>query len=102
MADVEIRENGTSVTVNKGDRIIIRISENPTTGYQWTPDTIPDHLELESTGVTPPEPLQAGAAGERLIRLRASRPGHGVAEFTLTRPWESQSLDRWRAGVTVT
>jgi predicted secreted protein len=35
MADIEVREQGMRVIASPGDRIVIRIPENGTTGYQW-------------------------------------------------------------------
>jgi predicted secreted protein len=103
VADIEIRENGASVTARQGDRIYIRIPENPTTGYRWAPGAIPDLLELTSSEFIPPAQLKPGAGGERVVVLRATRPGSGQAEFVLARPWESgEPADRWRVTVTVT
>ncbi len=103
MPDVEVRESGLSITVSEGDRLIVRVSENSTTGYQWSPGTITDALELESSEFTPPRDPRPGAGGERVIVLRATHAGRGTAEFTLTRPWEDKEpLQRWRVDVTVT
>jgi inhibitor of cysteine peptidase len=103
LGDIEIRENGANITANQGDRILIRIPENPTTGYRWAPGDIAEELELESNEFTPPEELRPGAGGERVIALRATRPGSSHAEFVLARPWEDREpADRWRVTVTVT
>ncbi len=101
MADIEIHENGASVTVSQGDRLVIRIPENPTTGYRWAPGALAEHLELEASEFTPPAELRPGAGGERVITLRATRPGQGEAEFLLSRPWEREPAERWRVAVTV-
>ncbi len=102
MTDIEIRENGASVSVRQGDRIIVRIPENATTGYRWTPGSLAEHLELESDDFVPPAPLRPGAGGERVIALRAKHPGSGQTEFVLRRPWETgEPVDRWHVAVTV-
>jgi predicted secreted protein len=103
VGDIEIRENGANVAVSQGDRVVIRIPENPTTGFRWAPGHIADSLELESNEFTPPEQLRPGAGGERVIALRATRPGTHQAEFLLARPWEDKEpAERWRVAVTVT
>ncbi len=102
MADVEVRESGTAVSVAAGDRIVIRLAENPTTGYQWTISSVPDPLELLSSEFVAPERLQPGAAGERLVVLRARSAGHSEVALKLARAWEQREpLAQWHVGVTV-
>jgi inhibitor of cysteine peptidase len=103
VADIEIRESGTSVTVSPGDRIVIRVPETPSTGYQWAPETIPDALELISSEFEPPTQLRPGAAGERTIHLSATKPGRGETIFRLVRGWQTDApLAQLTVNVTVT
>jgi inhibitor of cysteine peptidase len=89
MAEVEIRESGVRAVVAADDRVIIRLPENATTGYQWTIDDMPNSLEVERNDLIPPGSDAPGAAGERRIVLRARRPGAARVGLSLRRPWES-------------
>jgi predicted secreted protein len=102
MADIEVREQGTRVMASPGDRIVIRIPENASTGYQWEVEQVADPLELESSEmVPPPEPAGPGAGGERRVVLRARGAGQARVALRLERPWERQPTDRFEIDVTV-
>jgi inhibitor of cysteine peptidase len=101
--DVEVRENAASVVVSSGDRVVIRIPENASTGYQWSIEELTAPLKLESSDpVTSSEPAP-GAAGERVLKLRASERGEGRVVLVLSRPWERDTPpeDRFHIAVTV-
>lgn len=101
MGDIEVREQGTRVTATPGDRIVIRIPENATTGYQWQVEHVADPLELESSEMTPPAEAAPGAGGERRVVLRARRPGQARVALKLQRTWERKPTERFEFDVTV-
>jgi predicted secreted protein len=101
LADIEIREKGTRVTASPGDRIVIRLPENATTGYQWQVEQVADRLELESSEMIPPAEAAPGAGGERRVVLRARGAGQAQVALKLERPWEWQPTDRFEFDVTV-
>jgi inhibitor of cysteine peptidase len=104
MADVEVRTHNSSVTVAPGDRIVIRIPENPTTGYQWSLRDIPSLLVLERDEFMPPSQPTPGAGGERVVVLRAPAgiaSGSGEVVLVLQRPWETQPADQFHIKVRI-
>lgn len=87
-------QNGASVTLAIDDRLVFSLPETPTTGYRW---------QLESSGsesfalvddVYTPDSMQPGAAGTRVITLRAAKPFHGKVQLRLSRAWEAEEALR--------
>lgn len=69
-----------------GEEVTIRLAENPATGFRWSgPDHDPNVLQYQGseyeTGGTRP-----GAAGTRLVRLRAIAPGESWIRLRSSRP----------------
>jgi predicted secreted protein len=91
---VEITTSGTRVEAEPGEEIVIRLTENTTTGYQWTIMDLGRHVELLD------ERLEAGDT-ERVIRLRATQPGLSKVRLELKRPWERTQIERFEAQVEV-
>jgi inhibitor of cysteine peptidase len=88
MSDIHVEENGAIVTASPGDRIVVTLPENATTGYQWSIVNQSDLLELEGTSLTLPEHAAPGAGGERRIVLRARQSGQANVNLKLRREWE--------------
>ncbi len=103
MTDVELPESGGRVCVGTGDRVTLRLAENPATGYRWALSAISGVIEAESSEFHPGASARPGAGGERVIVLRATQRGDGVAEFILVRSWQpDQPVERRRVEVVVT
>lgn len=75
-------DSGRSIAVAPGTQVILRLPENPSTGYRWQ---IPSGVTIASdqfqeigTG--------AGAGGERMLTVVASTASVRVV-FELSRPW---------------
>jgi inhibitor of cysteine peptidase len=83
-------DNGRSVTVAPGQQVVVRLAENPTTGYRWEP---PAGIEVVSDEFLPAGSTAMGAGGERVFTLAASRTA-GEALFALTRPWGGGAPER--------
>jgi inhibitor of cysteine peptidase len=54
--------NGQIVTVPMGDRVLVRLTENPTTGYTWNA-TVTKGLDIISDKYVAPDTTLMGAPG---------------------------------------
>ena len=101
MAEVTVTsaQNGGAVTVGAGDTVIVRLPENPTTGYRWQVVAggapLGDDFMPASSGA-------AGAAGERVLRFSAPASGVMTLELDSRRAWEAGATPQARFAVTVT
>jgi inhibitor of cysteine peptidase len=78
-------DRGREVTVAAGDRLVLRLPENPTTGFRWTweaPNTIQVTRDENEPGSAP------GAAGVRVLELIAVEPGRAALELSCRRAWD--------------
>jgi inhibitor of cysteine peptidase len=101
VAELEVRRSGQAVQAARGDRIVVLLPENPTTGYGWVLRDVPEQLELASNEYVPPQSTAPGAGGERRVELVASRPGQARIELALERPWEDEAAERFELLVKV-
>lgn len=103
MADHRAGESGAEIAAAPGDRIIVELPENASTGYRWAVAHLPDHLELVDDRLAAPRRRAPGAATTHEFVLRALAPGSGRVVLELARPWEARAPEqRWTAEVTVT
>jgi inhibitor of cysteine peptidase len=102
MADIEVRTSGSAVTMSTADRIVIRLPENATTGYQWSIAQLGEPLEVVSNEMIPPGQMAAGAAGERVVIIKPRGPGHAKLRLELKRAWERDPIEQFEADVQVT
>jgi inhibitor of cysteine peptidase len=84
-----------------GEEVTIRLAENPSTGFVWSaPDHDPNVLRYAGsdyqTGGTRP-----GAAGTRVVRLRAIAPGESWIRLRSGRPTVPGSPGEREYAVTV-
>ncbi len=101
MSDIEVRASGERIRSSTADRIIVRLSENATTGYQWSVAEMTDVLDVESNELVLPSELVRGAAGQRVLVLRPVGIGSGRVSLTLQRRWESEPVERFEFDVDV-
>jgi inhibitor of cysteine peptidase len=99
MADIEVREAGSTVKATAGDRVVVRLPENATTGYQWSVAELGDGLEVESSELVLPTDVKPGAAGERVVSVRLGQTGRTRLVLHLKRQWESEPLERFHVDV---
>jgi inhibitor of cysteine peptidase len=92
-AEVVLHENssGQEVIVRRGDRLVVRLSSNRTTGYSW--DAVITHPgKLTQQGVPLYRPARdrhlVGAGGLEIWSFRAIHRGHTKLIFHYARPWE--------------
>jgi predicted secreted protein len=89
-----------SVVVAVGEEFEIRLQGNPSAGYVWEPDSLPEGIELSGSESVPPgQDSLPGAPGTQVFRFRAREAGDKTLGFVLKRPWESEVADRYEVTV---
>lgn len=93
-------DRGRRVSVQAGERIVLRLPENPTTGYRWGGD-LPVFLRLvrdeNEAGDAP------GAGGVRVMELVADSPGRAEVSLACARAWTADlpATDHFRVTIEV-
>lgn len=97
-------DNGHVVEARKGDMIVLRLPENPTTGFRWQLDRVPGTLELMDDSYQPDPDMQFGSGGVRTFRFRSLETGTGRAELKHWQEWEGDrsTTDRFTVEIQVT
>jgi inhibitor of cysteine peptidase len=91
MADIALGpdDDGTTVSASVGDRIVVTLPENATTGFRWEVESLDSAtLELEASDAVPPHDLQPGQTGARRVVLRVIGEGRAQVRLQLRRSWE--------------
>jgi predicted secreted protein len=88
VGQVEISEaqRGATVAVRVGDRVVLRPADNPSTGYTWTLDDLPEGVQLIDDGYEQPGGVLPGAASTRRFEFTAAAPGHHRLRLVRARP----------------
>ncbi len=97
-------DKGKSLEVHQGDEIVIRLKENPTTGYRWAVDKTDDEiLTLQNSGFSPTPGAGVGGGGSRTFTFKAKKPGSVHLQLKLLRAWEGDSsiIDRYDVTIQV-
>ena len=87
---VEVRvgesEHGSRITAVVGDTVILRLAENPTTGYRWSATCAANLIPSGDSFVQDAPAI--GAGGSRILRFTAVAGGTAAIEATLLCPWQ--------------
>jgi inhibitor of cysteine peptidase len=89
---VNSSSNGQIVTIPVGERVLVRLSENPTTGYTWNATTSKG-LEIVSDTYTAPDSTLMGAPGHRDWILSPKTVDTYTFKAISLRPWEGAKLE---------
>jgi inhibitor of cysteine peptidase len=101
MAEVVLTQtqSGKRVNAAPADVIVIRLAEQPTTGYRWQ---VENAVGLVQTGddftVSSNAP---GTGGERTFRFAIQQSGTAQIALSLRRPWEAGTAPAAHFEVTV-
>lgn len=83
--------SGSAVTVHVGDAIVLRLPENPTTGYRWQIDKVEGSAQHESDSFRLSEDVRIGSGGTREFRFRAASAGTASLRLKRWQPWEGET-----------
>jgi inhibitor of cysteine peptidase len=89
---IEIEAPG-SCQAAVGERVVVRVEETPTTGYQWEVVDPPSAIEVEGSSFEPPSSGAPGASGRRTITLRATEAGTHRLRIERRRAWEPAAAE---------
>ncbi len=106
MAELLLTEadDAKSVVVQPGDRIVIQLAENPTTGFLWMPDGAVDpSLSVLSSDFLPDPAGGVGGGGTRIFVVQAEQPVVTTLRLKLQRSWEQDdtAIGRFRVDLNV-
>ncbi|WAI00616.1 protease inhibitor I42 family protein [Methanogenium organophilum] len=94
VVDVISANNGTTISVSKGDAVLVTLDENPTTGYQWNA-SVSGSAEIVTDSFVPPYseiPISgAGGIHKWLVTFDGEPSGNFDAGYG--RPWEETAED---------
>jgi inhibitor of cysteine peptidase len=82
-------DQGKTIEAYRGDSIIIRLAENPATGYRWEISETDNHLvDFQSSDYLNPSKTVIGRGGTRIFRFKALSNGTDKIQIKLRRAWE--------------
>jgi inhibitor of cysteine peptidase len=85
-------DSGKVVETRAGDTLVVRLGENPTTGYQWAIETLnADEVVLQNVEYLRAGGAAVGGGGERRFTFKAQRAGTATVQLKLWRVWEGDA-----------
>lgn len=82
-------DDGVFLQIVEGEKLLVALGGNPTTGYGWEVEEEPGFLtQLEGLPFLPESGL-VGAGGTFFFRYEATTPGTGTLSLAYRRPWEA-------------
>ena len=96
-------DNNRTAELRIGERLDVRLPENPTTGFSWAVDENDRRLlTLEGTAYAPPDEVGfIGARGQRTFSFTARQPGDVALKLKYWRIWEGDGSVAERFAVTL-
>lgn len=83
-------DQGKTIPTQVGAIVLIRLAENPTTGYRWELTTIDDrYIELQQSDYLPPASANMGSGGTRTFQFKTKAAGTSTLHLILRRSWEA-------------
>jgi len=83
-------DNGKTIQLRNGEKLVVTLTGNPTTGYTWDP-VLPADSIVKQIGQAEftPESNQVGSGGKVALTFQAVAPGQGPLQLVYHRPFES-------------
>ncbi|MEI8349296.1 MAG: protease inhibitor I42 family protein [Candidatus Omnitrophota bacterium] len=91
----ETRSPVEIITIEPGNRFMIKLESNRTTGFQWQLGQPLDKskLQLLRTEYITSNPKIIGGEGKEVWVFKALAPGRAVIVFKYVRPWEKEESE---------
>lgn len=87
--------------VIKGDNFIVRLDENPTTGFEWSIEVSDGLVVLSDEYIPPQDEGLVGAGNVHVWEIRAVETGTQQVNGIYKRPWENVTGDELKYELTV-
>src|SRR5262249_45985894 len=85
-------DNGKTIEICVDDTLVIRLDENPTTGYQWAMEEPNEEVvALQSADYLRSRSAGVGGGGQRVWTLTAKKTGVVILRLKLWRAWEGET-----------
>ena len=95
-------DSGKTFEVPLGESISIRLPENPTTGYRWSPDpAAQSSLPIERQHFEPSSDCGIGGGGYVEWKVKATHEGVNDVRLKLGQPFETESSDHFEVRIVV-
>lgn len=94
MGEVKIgdTDNGSQVTLEVGQTLVLSLASNPTTGYQWGIAELDEAILRETDHQYKADwPVTIGSGGKEVWRFQALNSGTTRLSLEYTRPWEENA-----------
>ncbi|WP_175538327.1 protease inhibitor I42 family protein [Mitsuaria sp. PDC51] len=99
---LSVADNGKTIDLRVGHSVLLRLPENPSTGYGWTLDADPRLVEIsEKRHVHSAETV--GSGGESQWSIKAAVPGATTLRLKHWREWEGEGAvtERCEVGLVI-
>jgi inhibitor of cysteine peptidase len=96
-------DQGKVFEVRQGNIVLIRLAENPSTGYPWEIDEVAEQvIELQGSDFSMVG-RSIGGGGWRTFTFKAQSPGTAKIQLKLRREWEPEdaTIDRFEVTIRV-
>jgi inhibitor of cysteine peptidase len=91
-------DNGRKIKLKKGDRVVIKLFSNPTTGYDWEMQPN-DHFSVSKEFLAKDSKV-IGSGGTATFEVISHISGQkGTLLFRYKRPWEQSSEEEKRFSI---
>lgn len=81
------RQNGTTVELSRGQRLVVRLATRAGTGFSWAPAAPTNGVLRLVKSETRWGPSMPGAASAQIFTFVPVGPGTADIEFSYRRPW---------------
>jgi inhibitor of cysteine peptidase len=90
-AKVTSNDDGKQLNVRVGEKIVVTLDGNPSTGYTWDPKELDASMiqQVGSTDFKSGNPGLVGAGGTLTLTFKLLKPGTTVLTLIYHRPWET-------------